>query len=250
MYPENLFINFVHIPKCAGSTFRNSLIDPYVSEDLLNGPIIGIRELRKYTKDLQFLRGHFPFGREKYFPKDSPVRCREMINLVALRDPIDQMISYYYYKIQVDEVRQLGEAPAPDSPHPILDFYRARPMVHNLQTRMIAGVHWASHHSPLAKLGTAVPGWMLRIAWRNLTSQFHWVFFQHTADADFAEFAASYDLDYAPTRFQKTVTRDRPAKHEISEDEKAELLKINFADQALYERAKSWRGVSARTSIK
>ena len=247
-YPNNSFINFVHIPKCAGSTFRSCLIDPYLPKELINGPIVGIRALKQYQGDLQFLRGHFAFGREKYFPKGSPIHQREMVNLVALRDPLDQMISYYYYKIQVDEVGQLGVAPDSGSRHPILDFYRARPAVQNMQTRMVAGVHWASRHSPVGKLGSVFPRLMLQFACRNLTRKFDWIFFQDTADKDFTEFATHYDLQYRPSRFEKTVTKIRPAKKEISDFEKEALLKINHADQVLYERAKVWRGESALVS--
>ena len=247
-YPKNSFINFVHIPKCAGSTFRASLIDPYIPKELINGPIIGVRLLRKYQNDLQFLKGHFAYGSHRYFPKKSPIHQRECINIVSLREPLDQMISYYYYKIQVDEVGQVGPPVNPDSPHPILAFYRGRPTIRNMQTRMVAGVHWHSRISPLAKLGTHFPSLMLVRARQNLKREFDWLFFQDSADADFVEFAEFYGLKYQPTRYEKTVTKERPQCHDVSPEEKRALLQLNLADVLLYSQAKEWRGEFAHIS--
>lgn len=245
MYPKDIFVNFVHIPKCAGSTFRSSFIDPYIPKEMVGDSIFGLRELRRFENDLQFVRGHYAYGYDKYLPSNSPVHSRRFLNLVALREPVDQMISYYYYKIQVNQVDQYGKPPSPNSRYPVAEFYRERPLICNMQTRMLAGIHWANHKSPIAQLGSFMPALMFRFAWQNLTNRFHWVFFQDNADADFAEFASFYDIEYKPSRYEKTVTKARPAKEEITEEERRELLKINAVDQKLYERAKSWRGGKA-----
>lgn len=211
----------------------------------MNDSMYGLRDLRSYGNDFQFLKGHYPFGYEKYLSKDSPVRLRKFMNLVALRDPIDQMVSYYYYKIQVNQVEQYGAPPRPDSPSPIVDFYRERPLICNIQTRMIAGVHWCNRRFPVAHFGKIVPSFMYYVAWKNLIKKFHWVFFQDTADEDFAEFASCFGLKYKPNRYEKTVTKARPSKNEITETERLELLNINAIDQRLYENVKSWRGDKA-----
>ena len=155
------------------------------------------------------------------------------------------MISYYFYKIQVNELGQHGKAPSEDSLHPILDFYTERPLICNMQTRMIAGVYWASLRSPISWLGYWFPSLMLRVAWRNLTTKFHWIFFQDTADRDFSEFASHYGLDYQAKRFERTVTKARPSCRDLSSHEREGLLRLNSADVALYEKACEWRGESA-----
>ena len=89
---------------------------------------------------------------------------------------------------------------------------------------------------------------MLARARQNLRKEFDWLFFQDSADTDFVQFAEFYGLKYHPTRYDKTVTKKRPQRNDISANEKRALLQLNSADVLLYSQAKELRCESAHVS--
>jgi hypothetical protein len=95
---DNATLIFMHIPKTAGGTLRHMLLRMMGEEHTF--PIYGEQraktiELFKQLPDqqkrqLRFISGHIPFGIHDYVPQ----RCTY---LTFLRNPVDRIISLYYY---------------------------------------------------------------------------------------------------------------------------------------------------------
>ena len=97
---KNLII-FTHIPKCAGTSFRYSIIEPNIPQEMMYRPAGGICKLIRHKNDFQYMIGHLPFNADKFIHPCNPCRKRIKIYITFLREPIDQMISFYYYQLQL-----------------------------------------------------------------------------------------------------------------------------------------------------
>ena len=229
-YPEDLLLLLTHIPKCVGTSFRTALVEPCFNESDFLCPK-GIREVRRYEKDFRFLIGHYPFGVHRYLNPRSPAAQRRILFVTALREPVDQMISYFFYhrnlEEKTDEANGLYQGD-------VVGFYQRQRRFRNMQTRFLAGVPWALGRSPLHVLGQRVPALMLAAAKRNLRA-FHYVFKQASADVDFAQYAQDFDLSYQPHRAELTVTKGRPAVQELADEQRERMRAFNAADVALLE---------------
>lgn len=91
---------FVHIPKTAGSTFHMLLNSRYDKSKVRN--VFGSRysepEIAAFIKEpesakanIELLKGHMPYGLHKHTPH------KKFRYISILRDPIDRVISQYYY---------------------------------------------------------------------------------------------------------------------------------------------------------
>ena len=90
---------FQHLPKCGGTTFNSILTQNYTKEETFSIKVIdGIKlntndftQLSQTEKDkINLLRGHMEFGLHENFLSDSDY-------ITFLRDPIERIISFYYY---------------------------------------------------------------------------------------------------------------------------------------------------------
>jgi hypothetical protein len=92
----------VHIPKSAGTSFRNTLREVYGADQVvrldinLEDEAIRVNEQlwdkKKLSRDIQVAHGHFsPLLFEKYF-RSSPAPF-----ITWLRDPVERVISNFYY---------------------------------------------------------------------------------------------------------------------------------------------------------
>ncbi|MGY8933949.1 MAG: sulfotransferase family 2 domain-containing protein [Flavobacteriales bacterium] len=90
---------FMHIPKCGGTTFNNILDKIYLSEETFDikqklNTRLNIEDfinLKVQEKDrIKLLKGHMQFGLHSYFSASSEY-------ITFLRNPIERIISYYYY---------------------------------------------------------------------------------------------------------------------------------------------------------
>lgn len=156
---------FIHIPKTAGSSFRESMIKPNVSS-YYNFRGLKNLYLKKNVVNNEVIGGHMPYGVHKII-KGSPKY------FTFLRSPIDRAISHYFFMVQAANPKY----PNANRPHrllhqktPLKDIFNATKshkyrfsvfsLLDNLQTRYIAGYryYWYSKDS----------NDLLKIAMKNL----------------------------------------------------------------------------------
>ena len=89
---------FIHIPKAAGTTFRDVLEREYEPEQTF---VIRDNEFRESLQDfnnlprqrqveIKLLVGHMPFGAHKFLTDPAAY-------ITLMREPVDRIISHYYY---------------------------------------------------------------------------------------------------------------------------------------------------------
>ena len=89
----------MHLPKCGGTTFNTILDRMYLPEEIFDIKLTDNSSLNTedfislavQEKDkIKLLKGHMQFGLHKYFSANSEY-------ITFLRNPIERIISYYYY---------------------------------------------------------------------------------------------------------------------------------------------------------
>ena len=231
---KDSLILLTHIPKCAGSSFRESVIEPNIDESMIMRAGGGIRELRRRTKDFRYLVGHWPFGIENFFARSNPVRERPIKRVVILRDPIDQMISFYYYHKQLGAGSPISRV---TNMLGLVDFYKSSWRHCNLQTQFLAGVFYQSNRSPLKLLNRFAPNFVYRKAVDNLEKYYDFVIVQSRSNEGFKQFAHALGLQLKSTVCEETVTRERPSASSLSDLDRASLAELSIYDAMLYQRA-------------
>lgn len=227
---NNRLILFTHIPKCAGTSIRESLIEPNIPEHLVYAPL-GIRELFWSKRDFRFIRGHFEFGSEKVIHPLSPARMRVPFRFTVLRDPVDQMLSYYFYHRRL----RTNLADREYSEHEILEYFRSQIGSQNLQTRFCAGLvisRLVNRYSSAPMLRLA-----LRTAKHNLTSGFDYVGRFECINTVMADLADVLDLPFSIIHSEITKSHKPISRTDLSCVVLRELLEINRYDVELYEFA-------------
>ncbi|MDJ0650811.1 MAG: tetratricopeptide repeat protein [Xenococcaceae cyanobacterium MO_188.B19] len=148
---ENLVI-FSHIPKTAGSTV-NIVIDSNYEHifnfyprrnpsstklpDWINDFQEGMTALKDNPK-AKLLRGHFGLGVHELLGVDN---C---IYITVLRDPVDRVISHYYFLDQVENFFDNSDSALSKDNMTLEDFVYQRKSIitDNLQTRFVSGLGW------------------------------------------------------------------------------------------------------------
>ena len=138
-------IFFTHIPKTAGTSFKDSVVSPNLPEEA----ILKYRNRRQWGIDLaqyQLVSGHFKHGLHWFFRM--PPRY-----ITFFRDPVNRAVSYYYFIKDCDRKLYL---------HPLRDFADSRDLtgfycnrrLQNIQTHFIAGYFASEMHLRLPWLYT------------------------------------------------------------------------------------------------
>jgi len=85
---------FIHIPRTAGATLYSILDRQYACRREIYGETIVAEHFAEqpetWRMNIQLLRGHIPFGLHPYLAQP----CQY---ITFLRDPVDRIISHYYY---------------------------------------------------------------------------------------------------------------------------------------------------------
>ncbi len=158
--PNTDTIIFLHIPKTGGRSLQSILLRKYSSDEVITDAHNNLGEISEWSEErkrrIRYLQGHFIYGAHNVLPQD----CSYITNL---RDPIDRVISHYYF------IRR-------STGHPLHDVVIQQDMsledyvtsgvcdeVSNDQARLIAGV---SRDSPVAL------DEMLKMAKDNIDNKF------------------------------------------------------------------------------
>lgn len=135
-------IIFLHIPKTGGRSLQNILLRRYSKEEIITDAHEILDQIADWSderkRNIRYLQGHFIYGIHNILPQ-------ECSYITVLRDPVDRVISHYYY---------IKRSPS----HPINQVIHQEKMdlegyitsgvceeVVNDQTRLIAGVSRSSN---------------------------------------------------------------------------------------------------------
>lgn len=124
-------IIFTHIPKTAGTSFKEELIKSNFNNVFMYKGRKSLFQI--YLSRPKFITGHVPFGIiSRYLRNDYEY-------LTFLRDPVERAISHYYFILQSKS--SLYEHPKFEECKNVslLEAYRSGKLVDNLQTRFISG---------------------------------------------------------------------------------------------------------------
>jgi len=221
---------FIHIPKTAGSSFRQmlykqfgqELIYPNLNDIKQNGGYYPTHQTIKeatQSKDrpFQFLMGHYPYSTGKLLAR--PPR-----HLVFLRDPIKRAISHlYHFKRQ--GIRQVKK----NSLHEIID--EAGWQFNNLQVRYMSGKNFQANKVYLEN--TELGENALQQAKKNI-DKCDFVGLTEDFDNSIELLERIFDWQLGKT-LKKNVAPKRHRK--IPDDLYQEIKALNQLDMALYEYA-------------
>jgi hypothetical protein len=218
----------MHIPKCGGSTLHSILERFYKPEEIFDIEVID--HLRLNTDDfialssvekerIRLLKGHMWFGLHEQFSSKS-----EYISF--MRNPVDRIISYYYYVKRRPKHRlyQLGLFRDDLS---LYDFVTTidQKDVNNGQIRFISGI---DDQEEL----------MLEKAMANIDQHFSFV---GTLEKYNESLVALQKMYKWPTPYYKIANRtiNRPMQNDIDEKTISAIRELNHGDIALYEQVNS-----------
>lgn len=223
---------FIHIPKTAGSSFRNMLYNQFDQKTIYpNLHDITANEERYPTykdvlatsknkaREFQFLMGHYPFSTGKILPKSPKY-------IVFLRDPVKRAISHLYH-LKRHGKKELKKA----SLYEIADV--ANWQINNLQVRYMSNKNFQPNK--LYTKNTDLGKKALKEAKKNIDK------------CDFV--GLTEDFNNSVKRLQKIFdwelgktlkTNVAPRRHrKVPKDLYKHLVELNQLDIELYEYAKS-----------
>src|SRR5689334_19120445 len=89
---------FLHIPKCAGSSFRDILLRRVRNEQVFSmyeDRPRRVEQLKRMSEErrcnIKLVLGHFNYGVHEYF-------SQPFSYITFLRHPLDMMVSHYHFK--------------------------------------------------------------------------------------------------------------------------------------------------------
>jgi hypothetical protein len=229
--PRSKFVFcFVHIPKAAGTTLQDIVVRQFRGGKAFR--FIGtpaqaaeFQNLPQQERDrYDLLTGHVHFGIHEW-------SGRPPLYLTMLRDPVDRVISHYYfalsqpthYMYRIIRERNLT----------LKDYAATRATV-ELDNDQVRWLTTTPHRDiPTGK----VPRRLLDEAKWNLENAFSCIGLTERFDESLACMQAAFgwkDVSYE----RRNVTRERPPLAEISQDTLDAIREVNALDAELYEFAK------------
>lgn len=214
--PTVLKLISIHIPKTAGTSFRNTLCGVYGKESVIRLDIGLDRDETRineqnYTKaalpaGVQVVHGHFaiPALRERFEPDPSvPV-------ITWLRDPVERVVSNYYYL-----VKRLSEE--------LQEEQKGLNILSKLQRSLLEYAQQEQARNRMSKFLQEMP-----------LEDFRFVGFVEDYDHDLARLAARLEWSDYPVFQHNRTGRDTSG---VSTEELQRIREWNSDDVALYERA-------------
>jgi len=190
---------------------------------------------RHHPSDFDYIVGHYPWGVHWLLRPWSQVARRPKIHIATLRDPIDQMISYYYYHLQLglrspyrEYIEKAGD---------IVDFYSLATAAQNQQTKAYAGLPYAVRWQQALRFYGVDS--LLQKAIKHLTFNYdYWIhhsFFKESID----HLANGIGIPLAIMKADETVTKARLRLKDYPIEVLHRLAEINYLDIRLHESLNS-----------
>lgn len=219
---------FLHIPKAAGTTLHRVLERQFPRETIfsIDGANVqkSINEFKNLSEKerlkIKCLKGHMPFGLHEYFPQPSTY-------VTLLRDPIDRIISHYYFVLRRPD--HYLHAEVTSKRMSLRDYVDSgiSPELMNGQTRLISGFEG---NTPLSRD-------VLEVAQSNLKEYFAVVGTFEKFDETLVLMKMIFgwrNVLYA----KQNVTKKRPLKEDVPSNALRIIEKYNILDLELYEFSK------------
>jgi hypothetical protein len=236
---------FLHIAKTAGSTLH-AIIErqfaPEVTHNLKRiRPPRSIQEFfnlpESERRRIRLLKGHMPYGLHKYLSVPATY-------LTMLRDPVDRVISQYYFTLRMPGISLYEEITSKHMSLADFALKRASLGVVNDQTILLSGVEKVN---TALLSGVEMPSFAgneevasedtLRIAIQNLENHFAVVGLSERFDESVLLLKREFgwkNIFYV----KRNVTKDRPTKQQVPREVIELIEKQNFLDVQLYEYAR------------
>ncbi len=222
-------IIFLHIPKTAGTTLNAILQKQYKPQQIYylganaQESIRDYQQLARAEKEaIRLVSGHTALGFHDYVPGSSTY-------FTFLRDPIERVVSFYYY-VKKNNEHYLNRA-AVNEFEGIAPFINSgiTKMVDNGQTRMISGVWLEPAFGKITaqEFEQAKANLKQRFSVTGLTEQF---------DATLLLFRAIFNWQ-SITYIRQNVSKTAAADRELAAVDRQAIEAANQWDIALYEHA-------------
>ncbi|MUL39304.1 sulfotransferase family 2 domain-containing protein [Gloeocapsopsis dulcis] len=224
-------IIFLHIPKASGSTLHNIIERQYSSKVIYSIDGLNVIDSTNKFKNLpeeqrqriKVLKGHMSFGLHEYLPQPSTY-------ITMLRDPVDRVISHYYYVIRNPQHRLHKQVK--DNKITLQEYVSngITTEVNNSQTRILAAVN-------KSKVGfDEITGKALEKAKQNLETHFSVIGITEKFDETLILLKKIFDWK-TPFYVRENVTKNRQPKENIPQETLEIIQRYNQLDIQLYQYA-------------
>ncbi len=219
---------FLHIPKTAGSTLQGLLRRYYRGNALyvVDGVKQTVESLIALSDDqkkrIRMIAGHIPYGLHEHLPQSATY-------FTLLREPVDLVLSYYYYLKEAVTHPYHALVNEPDMTLSKFLELRIDNTVSNVQTRLLAGKVYNGAYKECTLED-------LRLAKEHLHESFAVVGLTEAFDETLLLLQRVFgwhNLYYA----RVNVTRKRPLRAEITPDIDEAICHHNQLDLELYHHA-------------
>lgn len=99
-------INYLHIPKCGGTTIQFLLSENFKKEELYPYLLVK-KDMEMPLIDDKVTMGHFPY----WFLVEKDLNFKSSFTFTILREPVERVISHYFYFKNVNPNKELNQIP-------------------------------------------------------------------------------------------------------------------------------------------